>query len=421
MRKINSFLSNQNIIPKNINQFPFNHCTPRWDNPNQLSFRLFVDSELGNDNNDGLSWSAPLKTLAAVEKIIPFDLCGTHAFIYIHPGIYDAAQFNHTNGFFRLLWGGIAAINEAVGAYGDYCRAGSTHPARSNNQVIIISKSSNMLIFYGDAEYSVDSRNFSKFWSQPGYVCYDRIVFKSDSVSPPVELVGISCKNFSSEGGLTLDLKSCSAIGLSFWSVKSGLIRSLKIIGGTGEASTQSSQYRGAIAAFGVESALSIAPIGMGWHPAFSPPSNKGFELIGIRGIFTTGSSINCKFTFDISDSNTSYSQGSLPDANLPQIYLANNFGGSIFYHSNVCSLNDNSSLPHVVKNYSDSITISFINSLLKQKGNYIVEKLNASAPEDSLLMNNEIAFYLDETNHRLKFKLKYNSGTVKSGEIALT
>lgn len=421
MRKINSLLNNQKIIPSNISQFPYNICTPLWDNPNLLTFRIFVDSEQGNDNNDGLSWKSPLKTLAAVEKIIPYDLRGTHALIYIHPGIYDAAQFNHTNGIVRLLWGGIAAINEPSGPYGDYCRAGSINPARNNNQVIIISKSSNMLIFSGDAEYSVDSRNFSKSWSQPGYVCYDRIVFKSASVSPPAELVGISCKNFSSEGGLTLDLQACSAIGLSFWSVKSGLIRSLKIIGGSGEASTQSAQYRGAIAAFGVESAITIAPIGMGWHPSFSPPSNKGFELIGIRGIFTTGSSINCKFTIDISDSNTSYSQGSLPDGNLPQIYLANNFGGSIFYHSNICSLNDNSSLPHVIKNYSDNITISFVNSLIKQKGSFIIEKLGTSIPNDSYLSNGEIAFYLDETNNKLKFKLKYSAGTVKTGEISLT
>ncbi len=420
MRKIGSFLSKQSIVPKNILQFPFDISTPIWDNPNLLSFRVFVDSELGNDNNNGLSWATPLKTLSAVENKIPYDLKGAHALIYIHPGIYQAAQFNHTNGIIRLLWGGAAAINDVPGPYGDYCRVGSINPARNNNQVIIISKSSNMLVLVGDADYSIDSRNFSKSWSQPGYVCFDRLVVQSDISDPPSEMFAVSCKSFSSEGGLTLDLKGCSAMGLSFWSVKSGLIRSLKIIGGSGQASTQSSQFRGAISAFGVESGLTIAPIGMGWHPSFSPPANKGFELIGIRGIFTSGSSINCKFTFDISDSNTSYSQGSLPDANLPQIYLANNFVGSIFYHSNVCSLNDNSSLPHVVKNYSDSITISLINSLLKQKGNYILEKLSSSAPADSLLMNNEIAFYLDESNNKLKFKLKYNSGTVKSGEINL-
>ena len=43
------------------------------------------------------------------------------------------------------------------------------------------------------------------------------------------------------------------------------------------------------------------------------------------------------------------------------------------------------------------------------------------TALADSVLENNNIHFYLDEGTNTLKVKVKYSTGTIKTGEITLT
>lgn len=44
-----------------------------------------------------------------------------------------------------------------------------------------------------------------------------------------------------------------------------------------------------------------------------------------------------------------------------------------------------------------------------------------SSEPQSSALSAGQITFYLDESNNKLRVKVKYSGGTVKAGEIALS
>lgn len=47
--------------------------------------------------------------------------------------------------------------------------------------------------------------------------------------------------------------------------------------------------------------------------------------------------------------------------------------------------------------------------------------KVAVAAPTDANLNNATVTFYLDENANKLMVRVKYSTGTLKSGEIALT
>ena len=57
---------------------------------------------------------------------------------------------------------------------------------------------------------------------------------------------------------------------------------------------------------------------------------------------------------------------------------------------------------------------------LKMMEGRCFVQTPN-SAPTDTHLAINSINIYLDEANNKLKFRVKYSGGTLKTGEISLT
>ena len=420
MRKIDSFLKNQNITPKDLLQFPFSLTVPVWDNPALLTFRLFVDSELGDDNNDGMSWQTPFKTLIKANNFLPQDLQGTHALIYIHPGTYTGTQFNKNNGEVKLLYGGACMVNETTGAYGAYCKAGSVNPARSNDQVIIICSGQNFLGFRGTALYWMGAVNFNFAWNVAGYTAWDRIVVKPDNNNLPPTLISIN-SYFISEGGLTLDLLNTAQKAFAFQNNFSGFIRSLKIIGGTGECSTASNFWRGVFMGeqSGEGSSFELSSYPMGFHPSFQPPGGKNWQVSGVRCLFTSAQGAHL-FTISFDSSVFLYEQGSLPDANPPDIRLESSARGIYNYHSTIFNLVDNSTNAHTVKNSFDNITKTFLNPSLKSVSNNLIIKALSTVPADSVLDASNISFYLDEAGNKLKIKLKYSNGTIKNGEVVL-
>ena len=62
------------------------------------------------------------------------------------------------------------------------------------------------------------------------------------------------------------------------------------------------------------------------------------------------------------------------------------------------------------------------VQSTMKTDGSTVfLSKGPTTEPADSTLSNGQMLFWCDEDNHKLKVKLKYKDGTVKSHEMNLS
>jgi hypothetical protein len=61
------------------------------------------------------------------------------------------------------------------------------------------------------------------------------------------------------------------------------------------------------------------------------------------------------------------------------------------------------------------------IADVVNQRGKYTNLRVENGAYGDDYLGNGEANVYVDETNHKLMFRVKYSDGTLKTGEVALT
>jgi hypothetical protein len=152
------------------------------------------------------------------------------------------------------------------------------------------------------------------------------------------------------------------------------------------------------------------------YHPDFSKPSQP-WKFEGCRQVI--GFQDGAKANWSVGNS-LQYLQGVLPDANPPQIYLSPNAQPIISFNSSVVTLNDTSTAAHKITDTSVGVTNNYIGAGLKTVANHFQIPLQTSAQSDSNLQNKDVVFYLDESNNKLKVKLKYSNGTIKTGEISL-
>jgi hypothetical protein len=98
--------------------------------------------------------------------------------------------------------------------------------------------------------------------------------------------------------------------------------------------------------------------------------------------------------------------------------------GGSILIQNNQSyKAEDTSGTNHVLAFIDTNDLVNFGNTSLRSSIRSLdVVKIDApsSAPADATMSNGEVAFWLDESGNNLSFKVKYSSGTVKNGSVAV-
>jgi len=268
---------------------------PAWmlvENPDgNKCFRLFVDGANGDDNNDGLSWAKAKKTIQAAYDSLPYDLKGHDAWVIVAPGTYNKSlNCKTSNGWVINIWGGADALN-------------INHPwaqwwkhdgnPTSNDPVVVDGGDDKAIGNYGKTKITFKAYDPSKAPWQAGWGFGTRWRFTTQtgwavvqtwSPDATIEFVGArfdlgGARAGFDTGGTNINLFSC------------------EFHGGSGEASTSTSKWRGAILfnGFGYDVAVNLGKVGGAWkfrddYPVKVP---EGLYFADIKQAITFASGIH--------------------------------------------------------------------------------------------------------------------------------
>ncbi|MFA5805410.1 MAG: hypothetical protein WC879_12280 [Melioribacteraceae bacterium] len=418
MRKISEFLKSNNLIGSNITSFPYHLLSVLpWG---IKCFRFYVDGEQGSDLNNGLTWATAKKTLTGALNLLPNNLNNFEVRIFLHPGTYDESfsfiRFaNTTFKFFYLD----QQFNTATDDFSAFIRNGAVNPIRNNNQLIFKNSAGSIVWDFGSAtlnkSFYLEAIDPTNTWNQNGHFKVNKIVFQGNTSGTNILISGNV--NLSTEPGcLTLDLKSAN-YGIYLGGTRSNLIsfnlQGCKVIGGTGRCSVNEETTSSVIM---FQNANFFAN---SWYLSNNLGNYIYWDITGVRQMFSNWEL--CTFALNISDASVSYAQGSLPDAFLPRIILNPEANGSVQYPNSKFRIVDGSTLARYIKELVSGVATSFLTNQLFSIGNSLIQISKNAVPADSVLGNENLTFYIDETLNKLKVKLKYSNGTIKSGEVILT
>jgi len=383
--------------PNVVNYVPaiFSHST--WWDEAEPCFRLMVDDSLGDDSNNGGTWSTAKKTIQGAIDALPDDLQGRIAFLFFHPGIYTGTADMRTkyNGSIELRWVGMFAntnySTSINGAYTTFLRNGAVDPIRDSSQVIFdLTPTGSAAI----SAYHTSTIKFSLIFSAAnedyaynvvGHAYWNQIVIRMADGFTDDNLV-----HYDGDGevqfrnGVTLDLNGTSRAGV-YSGGKVSLIY-LKVIGDSlGTASTSTSAWYGALSCVG-NKGWDIRPgSNYAWAPGHAPPiSGKAYYIEGVRTLLTTPwYSTNFNGNTMNFGSAISYTQGELPDTLHPYIRLHSTgyFSGQLTYNSDQVSLTDNAVLQRIITDNAISETRYYYNENLYDRGDSLFYKGTAIAP----------------------------------------
>ncbi len=429
----------------NIVTFPFDilRSTPWGTN----IFVVFVDPLLGIDSNNGLTLATAKKTIQSALDSLPMDLLGHEAWILLHSGTYSNDHcpgtvpivFKNKNGSLRICTLSTELnslpVNPTPSETFFFNLLGG---AQVRDNAPIIFTANNLPDWQPIMRCSWDQNNtlkitfvsmvLTKEWDQPGANMAYRYQFFHGTNCSPLSYIAqfFNLVDLYIAHPILVDVKNSQRFGLSFDNITSGRVTGCKMINSSGVISglqTFVGAWGGLYTVQNCTKKFALETIwypANSWHPQY-PLDVAGKHLIvnGVTQLCTYQGSNG--FTHSIGSSMV-YNQGLMPNANPPQINIQssqNDF--SISYNSDLATLNDNSTNPHIVTNTKTGFVKQFISAEIAKFGSNLVQQAHTSVIADADLRNKDISFYLDEAGNKLKIKLKYSNGTIKNGEVVLT
>jgi|GEM_PF-5888682 hypothetical protein len=410
---------------QNLQIFPYDKLVDDWTGTKKV-FRFYVDANNGNDNNDGLTWPTAFQSFIKLFEVLPRDLKGYQAHVYVKSGTYLFFEANISGGPVFLKWCG-TTINTNIGAEFDWCRQGAINPIQDNERIILTNdySSTRRLLFTMTSGGSINFWASSTFSS--GYdVVHTRwmIDLRGDasqiSFQYPIYAETQPNSGVWFQHGVYVNFGNANGYGIGVGGGGFMNFRGGWFIGGTGAPSLGSGNqcaYRimgGGDTLFEDGSAL-FYDTSIITFPVITK-IDKIRQIIGLsynngNATINLGSSANIEIV--------QVSPGVNPDiliqSNSPS------FRGTVTYTSNKLNLIDYSVVNHTITDTYTGITKVFVTGNLKEISGNIISHFNSSSPADTLLGNSEGIFYIDEGTGKLIVKLKYSNGTVKTGEITLT
>jgi len=405
-----------------------------------LHYMYFVDVATGNDANDGMSWATAKASINGAIKQLPYDMEGRECHIMVAPGLYTCANdeqvvdlSNISNGSVRLSWVGLwyntLSSSHKIREYGgDFTIA-------SNDQCVIQApvSSPRSAVFSGWNPVGITlyfcSINGGLAWNEAeaNYAYRWKIQRHPDTATifGDAHLIGFyggTCTlNIDQPIEVCTDKCPNRAISLS---VRGGRIAGIKARGTVScGANSATGQYAGLIyydgGTIGSASFENVYYPANGWADGYGLPSaGVQWDVEGVRQLFSI---VNAGFITSIG-TKMIYGQGVLPDANLPTILInATAKSYSITYNSDKCSVTNNSINNGYISNTKTGIAQTIVVPKFMKIGNYLINNVELSALADASHSAKDVSTWLDETNHKLNYKVKYaNGSTIKTGTIDL-
>jgi hypothetical protein len=321
-----------------------------WD-ANVKLFRLMV-APWGKDDSPsyGFSWQRPFKTITGALNWLPTDMKSYECNILIHGGRYiNGMQPSHRfhNGRVNLMWVGTYA-NTGSGIWNTWIRAGSTTPILNDSAIVVCDT-----LLTGNSVVELNNdQDFSGFvWSFRGYDYDNSTAFDNKWVFDgrygthdylftihPGNF-GLTDLTFGDCGIAKFYLGNITTIGINLidWGpMRHVTLNKIKIIGGSGAASTGNGLYGSGMSVDASKGSLTMSTS----------------TIYGVTSVWLVGT-----FPFTTYDIHTL----TLDSGSKVNLHLYGEYQGVVSYADETFTLVDASTLNHSLRRYHSSALADII------------------------------------------------------------